>query len=340
MKRSIRLAVLGLAGIGVLALASLAIAAYTTPTLKVSYAGSTTVITASAAQGDDATAVASIYVPTGTTLTIDQAPGTQIGSVKAQVSALALGGALLPLEGPIVVAPPGAIPAAAQLACTQGATPTATWLLQLSAAGQTINLPAYVLPTAGAESALGPAKVRFCLAPPDIPTAQGGATFGAKFLSAALTVTGVFSPVTQGAWIAFWTPWQAGNGQINQAGTVASPAAVAVGAVTVKAKKVGLGAVVSGKVTQGGLGRPGAVVAIWGGKGRASLRKLGTVKTSTAGTFSFRARTGTVFQARVTAASIAAPPLCQLISAQLQGIPCVNPTANGFTAVSASVRKK
>ena len=41
-----------------------------------------------------------------------QAPGTPIGSVKAQVSALALGGALLPLEGPIIVAPPGAIPAA------------------------------------------------------------------------------------------------------------------------------------------------------------------------------------------------------------------------------------
>ena len=99
-----------------------------------------------------------------------------------------------PAEGPIIVAPPGAIPAAAQAACIQEATPTAVWLLQLTAAGQTINLPAYVLPTAGAETALGPAKIRFCLAPPDIPS-PGGATFGAKFLSAALTVNGVFSPV-------------------------------------------------------------------------------------------------------------------------------------------------
>jgi hypothetical protein len=340
MTRSIRLAVLGLAGIGVLALASLATAAYTTPTLKVSYAGSTTVITASAAQGDDATAVATIYVPPGTTITANQAAGTPIGSVKAQVSALALGGALLPLEGPIVVAPPGAIPAASQSGCIQEATPTASWLLQLTAAGQTINLPAYVLPTVGAESALGPAKIRFCLAPPDIPVDKGGATFGAKFLSAALTLNGVFSPVTQGAWIAFWTPWQAGNAQVNQPGIIASPAAVAAGAVTVKAKKQGPGAIVSGKVTQGGLARPGATIAIWGAKGKAALKRLGTVRSSTPGTFSFRARTGDVFQARVVAGSIAAPPLCQAISTQLQGTPCVNPTANGFTAKSASVKKR
>ena len=59
---------------------------------------------------------------------------TQIGSVKAQVSAGLLAGALLPLEGPIVVAPPGAVPEATQLQCTQGATPTAIWLLQLAVA--------------------------------------------------------------------------------------------------------------------------------------------------------------------------------------------------------------
>lgn len=337
MKRSIRIAVLGLAGVAVLALTSLAVAAYTSPKLQVSYAGSTTVITASAAPGDDATAVSSIYVPTGTTLTTTQAPGTNIGTVKAQVSAVSLGGALLPLEGPIVVAPPGAVPAATQLACTQGVTPLATWLLQLSAAGQTINLPAYVLPTAGAESALGPAKVRFCIAAPVVSPANA---FGAKFLSAALTLNGVFSSVTQGAWIAFWTPWAADNTAPNQAGTVASPAAVAAGAVTAKAKKLGTGALVTGKVTQGGVARPSTTVAIWGAKGKAALHRLGSTKTSAAGTFSFRARNADVFQARVVAGTIAAPPLCTLIGPQLQGIPCVNPTANGFTAKSRLARRK
>jgi len=317
MTRRIRIAsIAAVVAIAVPAIVLAATNAYTSPTLKVSYAGTTTV-------------------------TANQAPGSPIGSVKAQVSALALGGALLPLEGPIIVAPPGAIPAAAQSGCVQEATPTASWILQLSAAGQTINLPAYVLPTAGAETALGPAKIRFCLAPPDIPVEKGGATFGAKFLSAALTVNNVFSKVSQGAWIAFWTPWQAGNGQVNQAGTVASPAAVAAGAVTIKAKKAGLGAVVTGKVTQGGLARPAATVTIWGAKGKAALRRLGApVKTSAAGTFSFRAKTGDVYQARVAAGSISAPPLCQLITPQLQGIPCINPTANGFTATSGLARKK
>jgi hypothetical protein len=337
MKRSIRIAVLGLAGVGVLVLASLAIAAYTSPKLQVSYAGSTTIITASAATGDDATARSSIFVPTGTTLTTTQAPGTNIGTVKAQVTAAALGGALLPLEGPIVVAPPGAVPAATQLACTQGATPIATWLLQLSAAGQTINLPAYVIPTAGAQSAFGPAEVRFCIAAPVVNPAN---TFGAKFISAALTLNGVFSAVTQGAWVALWTPWAADNSAPNPAGTVASPAAVAAGAVTAKAKKLGTGALVTGRVTQGGVARPGTAVAIWGAKGRAALRRLGSTKTSAAGTFSFRARNADVFQARVVAGSISAPPLCTLLTAQLQGIPCVNPTANGFTAKSGLVRRK
>ncbi len=340
MKRSIRLAVLALGAAAALVVVAVAFAAYTSPTLRVSYAGTTTNITASASQNDDATAVATIYIPTGTTITTSQAPGAQIGTVKAQVQALALGGALLPLDGKIIVAPPGAIPAAAQAACTQGQTPTASWLLVLTAAGQTINLPAYIIPTVGAETALGPAKLTFCLAPPDIPVAAGGATFGAKFLSAALSVDGVFSPVAQGAWIAFWTPWQAGNGQVNKAGTVASPAGIAAGAVTVKAKKAGAGATVSGSVTQGGLPRPGATVAIWGAKGKAALKKLGAVKSNTKGAFSFKAKRGDVFQARVVAAPTAAPPLCTLLTAQLGGIPCVNPTANGFTAKSGLARRK
>ena len=339
MKRSIRLAVLALGAAAALVVVAVAFAAYTSPTLRVSYAGTTTNITASASQNDDATAAVTIFVPTGTTITATQAPGTQIGTVKAQVQALALGGALLPLDGKIIVAPPGGIPAASQTACIQAQTPTASWILVLTAAGQTINLPAYLIPTAGPEATFGPAKLVFCLAPPDIPP-PNGATFGAKFLSAALSVTGVFSPVTQGAWIARWTPWQAGNGQVNPAGTVVSPAGVAPGAVTVKAKKVGLGATVSGSVTQGGLPRPGATVAIWGAKGKAALRRLGVVKSNATGAFSFKAKSGDAFQARATAAPTAAPPLCTLLAPQLGGIPCVNPTANGFSAKSVLARKK
>ena len=322
---------------GVPAIVVAAASTYTSPTLKVRYAGPTTVISASAAPADDATAFAAIYVPSGTTITATQAPGTQLGTVKARVSALALGGALLPLTGPIVVAPPGAVPPAAQAACTQGATPTATWLLQLTAAGQTINLPAYLIPTAGAEAALGPAKVVFCLAPPDIPVDKGGATFGAKFLGAELSVNGVFGAVPAGAWIALWTPWQAGNGQINVAGSVASPAAIAPGALTLKGRKANGRKLLIGSVTQGGAGFANKVV-IWGAVNRTAFRRLATVTSKANGTFAFtvpKTSKANIFEARAAAPARSAPALC----AALTGLPapCVNPTVNGFTAKSKAV---
>ena len=66
MKRSIRLAVLALAAIGVLAFAGSAFAAYTTPTLKVTQVGQKTTIAVTQSQTDDATYRASIFAPDGT----------------------------------------------------------------------------------------------------------------------------------------------------------------------------------------------------------------------------------------------------------------------------------
>lgn len=132
MRNRTRTAVVALAALAALAPAAAATAAYTTPKLSVSYAtGNVTNIVASAAVGDDATARAAIVIPTGTTITTTAAPGTKVGTVKAQVSALALGGALLPLAGDINVAPPGAVPAASQTACIGAVTPQTTLLLVL-----------------------------------------------------------------------------------------------------------------------------------------------------------------------------------------------------------------
>lgn len=325
------------AAIAVPAVVIAATNAYTSPTLKVRYAGAATVISASAASADDATARAAIYVPTGTTVTATQAPGTQLGTVNAQVSALALGGALLPLTGPIIVAPPGAVPAASQTACIQTETPSSTWLLQLAAAGQTINLPAYLIPTVGDETALGPAKLVFCLAPPDIPAEQGGATFGAKFLSAELTVNGVFSTVPSGIWLAIWTPWQAGNGQINEAGTVLSPALIAPGSLTITGRKAKGRKIVSGRITQGGSGFAHRV-AIWGAVNRTAFKRLATVTSKANGTFTYtvpRASKANTFQARAVVPSGEADGVCEVFASA--GVTCVNATVNGFTARSRNV---
>lgn len=341
MTRSIRLAVLALASLGVLAFAGSAFAAYTTPTLTVTQVGQKTTISVKQVDTDDATARASIYAPAGTTTTLTQAPGTTLGTVDAKVTALALGGALLPLPGEIKVAPPGAVAAASQQACIGTETPAATWLMVLTAAGQTLNVPMYVLTTTGTEIALGPAKIVVCLPPPDVPVEKGGATFGAKLFNASFSVSGVFNPLAAGAWVAIWTPYTALVGQVNAAASVASPAAIAPGALTARAVKSGLVKTkVSGKVTQGGQGFGGATIEIWAGLKKGTLKKVAKTSTKADGSYTFTyGRRAVFFRARtIVAEGRPAAPVCALFTGRLP-VPCVNPTVNGFTAQSAIVRR-
>lgn len=326
------------AALGALALAAVATAAYTKPTLKVAYgAGQVTRITATADIDEDSTARAAIYLPAGTTLTTNQPAGTAIGKAKAMVSALQLGGALVPFEGDIVVAAPGQVASATQALCTQGQTPAAIWVLVLQAVRQTINLPAFLLPTAGAETALGPAKLVICLPPPDVPVAQGGATFGAKFVQAVLTVQGVFSPAAAGAWLGVWTPYAAG-GQVNAPGTVASPAVIAPGQITLEAVKRGrVNTRLTGQLTQQGQPTSGTVT-ILAGRTSSSLQRVATVRVSAKGTFAFTVkRKAEFFRVTGAAAVRSAPTLC----AALTGLPapCVNATLSGFATRSPIARR-
>ena len=341
MTRRFWTALVGIAALAAIVAVPSAFAAYQSAKLQVTSAGGATIVKASLDPNDDPTASVRIFAPAGTQLTTNQAPGTVLGPVRAIVKALDLGGADLPLEGQLLVAAPGQVPAATQAQCTGGVAPLATWIMMLSAAGQTLPVPAFLVPTSGAQAALGPGYIQICLPPPDLPAGTPGrATFGAKVYSAELSINGVFSPVPLGAWIAFWTPYRPGVGQVNAAGTVASPAAIAPGAISIRAKKAGAGAVVSGAVTQAGQARGGAVVTIWGAKGKAKLKVLGRARVAANGAYTFRARTGDRFQARTVAAPGAAAPLCGQIGPLLAPIPCVNPTVNGFTAASKTVRKR
>jgi hypothetical protein len=333
MRKRTRTAVVAVAALAALALAAVATAAYTSPKLSVAYApGNVTNIVASASVNDDSTAVAAIVIPNGSAITTTAAPGTKVGTAKAQVSALALGGALLPLAGDIVVAPPGAVSPTSQAQCTQGATPQLTLLLVLQAAGQTINLPAYILPTSGARAALGSAQLVFCLPPPDLPPPVG-ATFGAKFLTADLTLNGVIGPVVQGAWAAFWTPWNPGVGTVNTAATVVSPAAIAPGGITLSGRKIKGVKRLAGRVTQGGAGVATSVTIL------AGTKRLATVSANASGAFTYavpKKSTATTFRARAVVAGRSAPAACTPFAAL--GVSCVNPTASGFTATSGTVR--
>jgi hypothetical protein len=298
-------------------------------------------VKASLSPDDDPTASVRIFVPAGTQLTTTQAPGTVLGPVRAIVKALDLAGADLPLEGQLLVAAPGQIAPAAQAACLGTTPPLASWSMVLSAAGQTLPVPAYLIATSGAQAALGPAYIQVCLPPPDVPAGTPGrATFGAKLYSAELAINGVFSRVPLGAWVSFWTPYTPNIGQVNVAGTVASPAAIAPGAVTLAARRRGRGATVSGRVTQAGQARGGATVTIFGGARANRLNRLGRVRARANGAYSFRARSGTFFRATAVATPATAAPLCTALAAALAPVPCVNPTTNGFTVQSRAIRKR
>ena len=330
----------GLASVAALIAVPAALAAYTSPKLEIRQAGGLVTVKATLSPDDDPTASVRIFAPTGTQLTTTQAPGTVLGPVKAIVKALDLAGADLPLEGQLLVAAPGQIPPAVQALCTGGAAPLATWVMVLTAAGQILTVPAYLIATTGVQTALGPAYIQICLPPPDVPVGTPGrATFGAKVYSAELGITGVFGAVPLGAWVAFWTPYTPLVGAVNVAGTVASPAAIAPGAVSLAAKRSGKGATVSGRVTQAGQPRGGASVTIFGGAKATGLKRLGKAKVGANGAFAFKAKTGTFFRATAVAASASAAPLCTALAALLPA-PCVNPTTNGFSVQSKTVKKR
>ena len=334
MKTILRLAVLATVGTAVLAFAGNALA---TPKLSVKQSTTSLTIKVSQAQTDAQPARISIYVPTGYTINASATPGSKIGSTSGTVFSRDAS-IPLPLSGDVIAVPP-----TTNAPGCDPATHIAVWNLALSVAGQSINLPVHVDQLSGAEAALGSYKLVVCLAPDDVPVGTPGRSpNGARLLDATFTVDNVFTvPAGQSVWKAITTPYAAGIGAPNVAGTVETRAFVADGAVTL-VKKVNAGARLvkfSDKVTQAGAAVSGArVVLLVNGKSagftaRANasgnyslvLKKKGKKTTST-----FQART-TVAERDITATGCASPT---------PGVPggCVSATASPFTAVSAKIR--
>src|SRR4051794_1261101 len=226
MRSTLRLALLLGATVASLAFAGSALAAFA-PKLVVSSAapqaaggGGPTRIGVTVANTDDPTARVSIYIPTG--YQIATAAAGKLGDVTATASAADLGGAILPLTGELdAIAPTPATTTAAQQC---GVAPSQTWNLQLTAAGQTLNIPLFVAAGTAAEAAAGfQTKLVVCLPPPDVPPGTPGrATFGAKLLSATFTASAITQPTATGdyRWTSLWTPYVPAAGRPNAAGSV------------------------------------------------------------------------------------------------------------------------
>jgi hypothetical protein len=334
MKQVVKLAMLAGAAVTALAFAGNALAVQK---LSVSDTPTSLTIKLSQAQSDPQPAKIQIFVPSGYTVNTSAAPGTVIGTTSGSVFARDAN-IPLPLSGDVIVAPPNTNAAP----CFTG-THQAVWLLRLQVAGQSINLPIAVDPTAGPLAAFGAYQLVTCLAPSDVPQGTPGRSpNGAQLLEATFTVNNVFQvPATEGTWKALTTPYAPGTGVPNTAGSVETRALVGTGTLTIGTKvtsKKKRTLRITGKLTQAGAAVAGQQVRLLL-NGAASRF---TARTSPAGSYSIvLKKTGkkstTTFQSRVTVAERdVTSTACQ--SPTLPTFPCVSATASGFTAVSSKVR--
>lgn len=224
MRGTIRVTVLAAAALVALAFAGSALASFS-PKLVVKHTAAGVNVSVNVANADDPTAKASIYVPAGYTLN-PPTLGAKLGDVTATASAADLGGAVLPLTGELDAISQSSLTAAqvqAEQACIGSAQPAVIWDLHLTAAGQVLDIPMFILTTSGVETTAGAAKIVVCLPPPDVPPGTPGrAVFGAKLLSASFTTTGLTAPASSGdyRWTSLWTPYNPGVGTPNAAGSV------------------------------------------------------------------------------------------------------------------------
>jgi len=299
-----------------------------------------------------------IYAPQGYTGIVTGSAGTQLGTVHADLQALAISpDAIIQADGVIQSADPAAYTANT---CAPG-THTAVWLLHVTVSGQTIDVPVYVDQPAFTADPLGlgaPLKLTLCLSSPYAEAGTARAPFGVKLINAQMNLNqGVVSnPSTRGEypWRAIITPYTVNSGSPNAGGTVESRAFVelptaldlAVKVKTIrkqvkvhgkKRTRVTNVAILTGSLSENLEGIGGIKVTILSGPTLAKLKSRGTVTTSDAGTFSRQLglTNKASFQARATVG--VRDITSKGCSTPTPGIPCVSATRPGFSVVSALV---
>jgi hypothetical protein len=360
MTKATRAAVLGCIGALALVAAGQALAAYT-PKLVVLQGSAGTTIKLTIPSTDDPSAKLTFFAPAGTGANLSASAGSTIGTLDAKAAAAALGGATLPLTGTVQVraadgtylsgGQPVPISVAASR-CTGSATHAAYWVLVLTAAGQTLEVPMFVdpVPAALPFAPLVSYSLTLCLPPSDIPESLGGAAFGAKVFEANFTVGGVFSPPSSGdnVWRLLATPYTPLKGTPNAVATVEAQSFVETGTITLAPPARTLTRLAatfqaSGDVNINGLSDTSASVSLARGAVATKLAVFAHPATKTDGTYSQRfairrlaRRAQALFlQATATAAQ---RDLAATACKATFGVPCIGATASGFTAKSSTRR--
>jgi hypothetical protein len=346
-KRKRRLGLLALPVVIALALVSTA-AAGITPLFSATTTADATVVSYSQLPGDDPIAALTFFVPVDYAALLAQPEGEVVGTVSAEAIAADLANTPLALKGSIVAATAATTfvasgnsvtVGAAATACTGTATHGAYWIMNLSAAGQTLQVPAFVddVPLTIPLSTIANNTITICLPPPDVPVGTPGrASLGAKLVSASLSITDVFSAAPAWyTWHATVTPYSPGTGKVNAAGTFEVQSVDRTPQVlTVKAKQTGKGKVtVSGRLQAGGKGVAGISVSILAGK-----KTVGKAVTKAGGTFSkLVTAPGT---AKFSASVSVAPKKAASCAPYFAPAPCAGAWVAGFTTKSTAVKAR
>lgn len=358
MNTRIRTALAAGAVLATLAFANAALAA-NTGSVVVSHtpmvlAGSqSTTIHVSVPQSTDPIAAVNIYSGTGYNANLSQAAGTGIGSVEA--TAFSRDNNLtLPLSGTVVTADPAAAASKqGSLQCTAVPQSQAVWIMNLSVAGNTLQIPIYVNSTAGApDQSLGGYRLSICLPPPDVPQGTPGRAFqGAQLLDAKLTVNGVFTTPTGGGlvrWETLFTPYNPGIGTVNRVGTFEAralvPLPIILGIHPSYVKKTNTWKV-SGKVTEGGKPVSALTVRVTRGPSAKKLTSRSTAKTDASGNWKASGRLvpkrTTFFQISAAVAERDYTSIgCQAPATAFAPAGCVKATLSPWSAKSVVVRIK
>jgi hypothetical protein len=236
-------------------------------------------------------------------------------------------------------------------ACSPG-TNAAVWNLNLSVAGQTLVVPLYVNPTAGAATALGAYNLKICLPPWDVPMGTPGRAFqGAQLVDSKFTVNNIFTTPAGGGqlrWESFFTPYTPGKGTPNPPGTFEARAIVPLPiALGIHAKTSGKSGVttLTGTLAEGGVPDAGFTVSVFRSSTSTGLTPFASVKTATNGSWKLNVKVkkhkSAYFQAHAiakerdfTAQGCANP----LLAFAPQG--CVSATLSPWSAVSVLLKVK
>jgi hypothetical protein len=184
--------------------------------------------------------------------------------------------------------------------------------MNLSVAGQTLVIPIYVNKTTGGATAFGAYNLKICLPPWDVPAGTPGrAAFGAQLVDATLVLDKIFTaPLSAGlsTWTATFTPYFAGKGTPNAAGTWEARAFVPLPVVlTISAKYIAKTNTwqLTGKLTEGGKPVPRWTIRIRRGPAPSRLPTQATTKTSLVGVWKtaghLKPKKTTYFQASASA---------------------------------------